>query len=118
MSKRAPLMAQAPLPQVEILGQEFNNRCDQWNKAVRALKIGGVYAEIWLHPEGDAWKGQRPPTLKVLHPLHGELQLYCPTPKTPWPGTYSPDGAEKTVALMHALEELTTYLQGWVRAFV
>ena len=118
MSKGIPLMAQAPLPQVEVLSQEFNNRCDQWNKAVRALKVGNVYAEIWLHPEGASWKGQRPPTLKVVHPRHGEIDLFCPTPTNKYPGTYSSDAAAKTAALIAGLDELTKYLQQWVRDFV
>jgi hypothetical protein len=104
-------------PEVTTLSQEFETKQGQWNRAVRALKIGDTYAEIHLRPEGDNWKCQCAPTLKVVHPRHGEIQLFCPIPTTKWPGTYSSDGAAKTVALMGALEELTVYLQMWVRDF-
>lgn len=105
------------LPRIKIISQKFDTSCGQWNKAVRALKIGNTYAEIWLHPEGDQWENQRPSVLKVLHPRHGSLQLFCPVPLTLYPGTYRPDAIAKITALTRRLEELTVYLQKWVKDF-
>lgn len=105
------------LPAATILHQEIDSRPGQWNKAVRALKIGDVYAEIHLRPENCSWKGQRPAALKVVHPRHGEIGLFCPAPKIEYPGTYSTNETAKTAALLRGLELLTNYLREWVRDF-
>jgi hypothetical protein len=117
MKHQTSSMAGTPLPEVTVLSQELNNRVDQWNKAERSLKIGNTYAEIYLRPEGDSWKGQGGNKLMVVHPVHGEIDLFCPIPKTPYPGTWSSNGTAKMAALIAGLEELTTYLQEWVRDF-